>query len=161
MNIYFAGSIRGGRNDALLYSFLISHLHRHGTVFTEHVGDPNVIAAGEALTTSYIHNRDISWLEQAQLVVAEVTTISMGVGYELGYVAHYNKTAAIPVAVLCLYRPLVQTNLSAMVDGSCFGFKVKKYDSLEEACFIIDDYVLKKMKDPYFREFATQEYGWS
>ncbi len=161
MKIYFAGSIRGGRGDAPLYHSIISHLQQYGTVLTEHLGDPNLTASGEARTTSFIHDRDISWLEQAQMVVAEVTTASMGVGYELGYVAHYNKTAAMPVGVLCLFHPVVQTNLSAMVDGSRFGFDVRAYNSLDEACSIVDSYVAQKMRDPFFREFAEQEYAWS
>ena len=42
MNIYFAGSIRGGRNDVGVYTPLITHLKKYGTVFTEHVGDCNL-----------------------------------------------------------------------------------------------------------------------
>ena len=36
--IYFAGSIRGGREDASLYNSVIQHLSQYGTVLTEHVG---------------------------------------------------------------------------------------------------------------------------
>ena len=45
--IYFAGSIRGGRDDAQLYAQMIKTLQSYGKVFTEHVGDPNVIESGE------------------------------------------------------------------------------------------------------------------
>ncbi len=37
--IYFAGSIRGGREDVVLYSRIIRLLQKYGTVLTEHVGD--------------------------------------------------------------------------------------------------------------------------
>ena len=49
MLIYFAGSIRAGRADALLYSKLVEILKKYGTVLTEHVGDPNLTSAGKPL----------------------------------------------------------------------------------------------------------------
>ena len=39
MKIYFAGSIRGGREDAKLYKKIIHHISCHGEVITEHVGN--------------------------------------------------------------------------------------------------------------------------
>lgn len=48
MLIYFAGSIRAGRNDALLYSKLVEILKKYGTVLTEHVGNPNLTTAGKS-----------------------------------------------------------------------------------------------------------------
>ena len=44
--IYFAGSIRAGRDDADLYAKLVKLLQKYGTVLTEHVGDPNLEACG-------------------------------------------------------------------------------------------------------------------
>ena len=45
--IYFAGSIRAGRKDAVLYAKIVELLKGYGTVLTEHVGDPNLSEAGE------------------------------------------------------------------------------------------------------------------
>ena len=39
MKIYFAGSIRGGRNDKELYSQIIRHIQKYGEVLTEHIGN--------------------------------------------------------------------------------------------------------------------------
>jgi len=47
MLIYFAGSIRAGRSDSLLYAKLIKTLKKYGTVLTEHVGNPNLTSAGK------------------------------------------------------------------------------------------------------------------
>ena len=41
-NIYFAGSIGGGREDAGLYFRIIQQLKAYGRVFTEHVASPNI-----------------------------------------------------------------------------------------------------------------------
>ena len=40
--IYFAGSIKGGRNDAPLYMKIVQELKTYGHVFTEHVADPEI-----------------------------------------------------------------------------------------------------------------------
>lgn len=48
LRIYFAGSIRGGREDAQLYHRIIGLLQRYGTVLTEHVGDPSLVESGWA-----------------------------------------------------------------------------------------------------------------
>ncbi len=47
LKIYFCGSIVAGRDDAGLYQKLITHLQTHGTVLTTHVGQKDVIDAGE------------------------------------------------------------------------------------------------------------------
>lgn len=125
--IYFAGSIRGGREDQELYAQLIAELTRFGQVLTEHVGNPNLAVNGEdQLTDRQIWKRDINWLNQSQSVVAEVTTVSLGVGYEIATAELLNKD------VLCLYRPQPGRRLSAMIAGSP-GLKVVEYTSLDDA----------------------------
>ena len=46
LKIYFAGSIRGGRDDAELYAQMIKTLQSYGTVLTEMVGYPNIVEMG-------------------------------------------------------------------------------------------------------------------
>jgi 2'-deoxynucleoside 5'-phosphate N-hydrolase len=45
--IYFAGSIRGGRDDVNLYFEIIDYLKSFGEVLTEHVGDNSLSSNGE------------------------------------------------------------------------------------------------------------------
>lgn len=59
MKIYFAGSIRGGRDDAALYAQIIKHISRYGTVLTEHIGNGELKATGEELTSEEIHDREV------------------------------------------------------------------------------------------------------
>ena len=42
MKIYFAGAIRGGREDQQLYLEIINYLKQYGEVLTEHVGDDSI-----------------------------------------------------------------------------------------------------------------------
>ena len=134
MKIYFAGAIRGGREDAQLYKDIIKYLFNKGQVLTEHIGDTNLSCRGEKSTTDEsIFNRDINWLQLADVVVAEVTTPSLGVGYELGVSEKLKKP------VLCLYRPSENNHLSAMVKGNK-QFSCLEYHNLSDAKICIDTY---------------------
>ncbi len=126
MKIYFAGSIRGGREDAALYLQIIEYLKTYGEVLTEHIGDPNLTELGDdGPTDKYIHDRDLEWLNSADVLVAEVTTVSMGVGYEIGRAVETGKK------VLCLFRPDSGKNISAMISG-CEDLKLVNYSNLQE-----------------------------
>lgn len=50
--IYFAGSIRGGRDDVQLYVKILRSLQAYGTVLTEHVADPKLEAFGIYMYTN-------------------------------------------------------------------------------------------------------------
>ena len=122
MDIFFSGSIRGGRTDAAVYATLIQTLAEHGRVLTKHVGVEGVeqMEAAAGLTDEEIHDQDVAWLGQADAVVAEVTTPSLGVGYELGRAVEQGTPA------LALYRPESDHDLSAMVRGAA-GIEVSEY----------------------------------
>ena len=44
-----------------------------------------------ALSDKQIHDRDMKWLLESDLIVAEVTNPSLGVGYEIGRAIGYEK----------------------------------------------------------------------
>ena len=121
MTIYFAASISGGRGDQAIYMQIIELLRSHGTVLTEHFGDPSLTAAGESLADGAIHDRDIEWLRRADVLVAEVTTPSLGVGYEIGRAMEWGKR------VVCLYRSSESRRLSGMIAG-CEAIEVHRYN---------------------------------
>lgn len=135
MKIYFAGSIRGGRQDAALYAELIEHLKNFGKVLTEHIGDPGLTHLGDdGPNDRFIHDRDLDWLLSADVVVAEVTTVSMGVGYEIG------RAVAAGKKVLCLFSSDSGKNLSAMIAG-CPDVEVVHYKTLNEAKKVISAFI--------------------
>ena len=122
MKIYFAGSIRGGRDDKELYEKIIELLSHYGTILTEHVGDKTLSSIGEiGLTNEYIYTRDMNWLKEADVVVAEVTTPSLGVGYEI------SKAEDMGKSILCIFREN-DANLSAMISGNN-KITVEKYST--------------------------------
>ena len=126
MKIYFAGSIRGGRDDAEIYSQIIEFLQGYGQVLTEHVGKKDINAMGEStLSDKQIHDRDMKWLLESDLMVAEVTNPSLGVGYEIGRAIENN------INLICLYRELSDKNLSAMISGSK-DIKIIRYTDFKD-----------------------------
>ena len=52
MKIYFAGSIRGGREDRNLYAEIIDMLKNYGEVLTEHIADKNISHMGQIEMTA-------------------------------------------------------------------------------------------------------------
>lgn len=136
LKIYFAGAIRSGRNDAKIYREIIAHLKNYGEVLTAHVGDKHLSTLGETeLSDQYIHNRDLEWIVSSDFVIAEVSTPSSGVGYEIGAAEGYDKK------ILALYRPQAGKKLSAVVAGSPETV-TKEYRNFGEAKRIIDGFFL-------------------
>ena len=126
MTIYFSGSITGGRADVALYRRIVEALesdgHRvlAGSVAAEHVTD-----GGDPLDPCFIFDRDLSWVEQADVLVAEVSTPSLGVGYEIA-AARYR----YEIPVICLYRPAYTKRCSAMISGDP-GVQLVEYEDPE------------------------------
>jgi len=134
MNIYFAGAIRGGRDDAGIYSKLIQLLKTYGTVLTEHVGDKTLLKEEQSLSEQEIYERDMQWLKQADVLIAEVSTPSLGVGYELAAAERLN------IPCLCLFRKQQHKTLSAMISGNSF-FQTKIYGKSSKLSIIIERFM--------------------
>ena len=128
MKIYFAGSIRGGRQDAGKYLELIDFLSTKAEVLTEHVGTTELGDQGENnLSDHEIHRRDVEWLESCDAIIAEVTNPSLGVGYEIGIAEKLGKP------VLCLFdESQPEFCLSAMLSGN-EKIQVCRYHAIGEA----------------------------
>jgi nucleoside 2-deoxyribosyltransferase len=123
MKIYFSGSIRGGQQDTDLYKELIEDLKQYGKVLTEHIGCKTIETN---ISDEEIHNRDLNWVKESDLVIAEVTVPSLGVGYEIGRAIHLKKP------IICLYRSIDGKSTSAMIRG-CSELQCFEYSNLTDA----------------------------
>ena len=140
MKIYFAGSIRGGREDIKYYQDIIKYLAKKGTVLTEHVGKlESTNRTKKLLSDKKIYNRDINFIKSSNFLVAEVTVPSLGVGYELGFA----ESNYIPV--LCLYRKTKGKKISAMIRGNN-SFYCFSYLNFKEVKTHIDNFINNKIK---------------
>ena len=136
MDIYFAASIRGGGIDPEICSRLVERLRTHGRVFTERICEEVKHADKFADPDHEIYERDVAWLMSADALVAEVSTPSHGVGYEIAKAEEWGKP------VLCLYRRGSRHRISAMLGGNG-NILVVKYDEIYDALKSIDDFVGK------------------
>jgi hypothetical protein len=97
MNIYFSCSITGGRNEQTIYQTIVETLVAAGhEVPTAHLSSPDILDQEKVARPQEIFLRDMNWLLHSDLVVAEVTTPSHGVGYEIAVALSQQKP------VLCL-----------------------------------------------------------
>ena len=129
--VYFAGSIRGGRTDAELYKRIIKYIQQEHIVLTEHVGDLS-LSKTEGLKDRdvAIYEQDTVWLRESDLVIAECTTPSLGVGYELAYAEAHG----IPVHI---FYNKSRANLSAMLTGDKY-FQIHPYHNEEDIYPLLD-----------------------
>lgn len=118
--VYFAGSIRGGRVDAELYYRIISYIQRTAIVLTEHVGSPCLNLKEQEGKDIAIYQQDTGWLRDCDVVIAECTSPSLGVGYELAYAENLSKPCHI-------FYDRRRTELSAMLTGNKY-FRIHPYE---------------------------------
>jgi nucleoside 2-deoxyribosyltransferase len=133
--VYFACSIRSGRDDANLYGELVEYLAERSTVLSEIFADKTLTVQGSPGKTSDIYVNDIAWVKEADVLVAEVTNPSLGVGYEIAKAEEWGKP------VLALFRDDGERKLSAMIDGSPY-LKVVYYTDVAEAKKAIDAFLV-------------------
>lgn len=138
MKIYYSAAIRGAHltDNSYLHKSIIHHLLNHHIVLTEHLADGSLKDLGETgIPDSQIHDRDMKWVSEADVMIAEVSNPSLGVGYELGRAVEMGKK------ILCLFRP-DDKPLSAMIRGSD-KMIVREYRTKEEALDVIDNFLKK------------------
>jgi len=158
--VYFCGSIRGGRSLQPLYASIVDFLTQRGyDVLTSHVAARDVIAPYQPASwtdapremsgpvgtgiaeeqreggdAAQIYERDIRWLLECDLVIAEVSIPSLGVGVEVATAQHLGKS------MICLCRADVA--LSAMIEGNP-GLRIIRYGDEAELMNLLD----KELRD--------------
>lgn len=129
--VYFAGSIRGGRADAELYQRIIDYIKLKDEVLTEHIGKTTISLKQQTrIIDSHIYERDVNWLESCDMVIAECSNASLGVGYELAYAEAHD------IPVFAFYNKKT-SSLSAMINGNRY-FNIIPYETEDEIYFALD-----------------------
>jgi hypothetical protein len=135
MKIYFCGAILGGRQNAAVYQVIVAHLERLGhQVLTKHVAWPDVVSAESSVSPQQVFRRDMDWLTECDAVVAEVTTPSLGVGYEIAEALHLRKP------VLCVYRQGAAVT-KLLTGNTSPGIRVAEYGSEAEMLGLVDEFL--------------------
>lgn len=150
MRIYFAASIRGGRELGTVCFEMIKVLKQYGHVLTEHIGSASLDRQGEALADQEIYDRDLAWLKSSDILVAEVTTPSLGVGFEIGKSTEWGKP------ILCVRQRNGNHVLSAMIAGSRV-ITVREYSTLADFEDIVREFMSIQGKPPVPQELAAPD----
>ncbi|HEX6269954.1 MAG TPA: nucleoside 2-deoxyribosyltransferase [Anaerolineales bacterium] len=127
MKIYFACSITGGREFESVYQSIVNALTRDGhAVPTAHLAEPGVMALEAVIDPHEVYTRDITWIRASDVLIAEASAPSHGVGYEIGFALGLAKP------VLALYRE--GRNISKMISGNPDpNLFVRRYQKTEDA----------------------------
>ncbi len=135
MNIYFACSITGGRDFESIYRAITAALLSNGhEVPTAHLADSRVKVFEGQVPAREIYERDTAWIRTCEALVAEVSTPSHGVGYEVAYALSLGKP------VLCVYRE--GQPISKMLTGNSHPtISVKSYRDSEEVIAVIRSFL--------------------
>ena len=135
MNIYFACSITGGREFEPIYQAITAALFSDGhAVPTAHLANESVKEFEGQVIPREIYERDTTWIRACEALVAEVSTPSHGVGYEVAYALSLGKP------VLCVYHE--GQPISKMLSGNSHpSISVKSYGTTEEAISAIRSFL--------------------
>lgn len=141
MNIYFACSITGGREFEPIYQAIVAGLEADGhEIPTSHLASSEVVHLEKIVTPQDVYERDVNWIRAADVLVAEVSTPSHGVGYEIAYALGLRKP------VLACYRK--DKAVSKMISGNPDpNLVLRSYETAADALEIIRSYLAGQVKE--------------
>lgn len=137
MNIYFSCSITGGRKDQHIYQRIVNYLKENGhEVPTAHLASPDVMKDESDINAVEVYQRDIEWVRNCDALIAEVSTPSHGVGYEIAAAIYLGKH------VMCCYQK--DKKISKIISGNTSeNVHVFPYNSEDELISEIGKFLKK------------------
>jgi nucleoside 2-deoxyribosyltransferase len=135
MNIYFACSITGGREFESVYQVVVQALTENGhKVPTAHLVESGVMTSEAAIDPNEVYARDAAWIRACDVLIAEVSVPSHGVGYEIGFALGMGKP------VLALFQE--GRKVSKMISGNPDpNLTVKSYKSPIDAIQLAETFL--------------------
>jgi len=138
LRIYLACTVRGERTGVFAGRLICERLQMHGhEVLTTHLLADDVERAEASLTEAQVYQRDIEWLSRCDVLVAEASGSSYGVGFEVGYVI--GRARQTRQRVLLVYDAARRHAVSRLIVGNCdAACSTFEYRTLEELAAFID-----------------------
>ena len=135
MQAYFSCSITGGRAEQQIYKKIVEHLQERGWVVpTAHLAEAGVIDEEIVIDPRVVYQRDVRWVTESDILVAEVSTPSHGVGYEIALAELYKKP------VFCCYQQ--GRKVSKMILGNENPiFQIYAYKSIDDLFPTLDNFL--------------------
>jgi nucleoside 2-deoxyribosyltransferase len=130
MKIYFGFTVAGDRSSIDTARKVVHQLEEMGhEVLTRHLVSDNAWEADRSVSPQDVYRRDMAWLGQCDLFVAEVSGSSFGLGFETGYML-----GATSKKVVLLYRRDVEQRISLLITGNTHpNCTLVPYANVEEA----------------------------
>ncbi|MFZ0521099.1 MAG: nucleoside 2-deoxyribosyltransferase [Candidatus Acidiferrales bacterium] len=138
MKIYFGFTVAGDRSSVLAATKIVELLEEMGhEVLTRHLVREDAWQADRSISPQEVYLRDMTWLTECDLFVAEVSGSSFGLGFETGYLL-----GATEKKVVLFYRRAVETKISLLITGITHrNCRLVPYSHLDE----VEDWIRRKL----------------
>jgi hypothetical protein len=137
MKIHWGFTVAGNRSSVVaatkIVELLVGLSHE---VLTRHLIRQDAWQADRSISPQEVYRRDMTWLKQRDVFVAEVSGSSFGLGFETGYLL--GATENVPL----FYRRAVETKISLMITGTMHpNCRLVPYSRLDE----VEDWIRYKL----------------
>lgn len=130
--IYVSGSIYGGRQKIETYKRIINTLELYGEVYDKQIIDEDVLKKEDYQSDESIFKGLEKNLKSVDIVFAEVTVPSLGVGYEIGFADQLGKK------IIAIYDLNVIDKVSTMIRGNK-RIRLIGYHEISEIVYKLDE----------------------
>ena len=129
MKIYFGFTVSGDRSSLGVARKIVELLGTMGhQVLTHHLVQEDAWEVDRRITPQEVFRRDMKWLEECDLFMAEVSGSSFGLGFETGYLL-----GATTKKVVLFYRRDLEGKLSLLITGLAHAnCRVVPYSGFDE-----------------------------
>jgi hypothetical protein len=132
MKIYFGFTVAGDRSSVAAARMIVELLaEMEHEVLTRHLIRDDAWENDRAISPQEVYLRDMTWLKQCDLFMAEVSGSSFGLGFETGYLL-----GATTKKVVLFYRQDVEKMISLMITGithpNCKLVPYSHFDEIED-----------------------------
>jgi nucleoside 2-deoxyribosyltransferase len=130
MKIYFGFTVAGDRSSIAVAAEIVELLIAMGhEVLTSHLVRNDAREADRMIGPQQVYQRDMKWLDECDLFMAEVSGSSFGLGFETGYTL-----GATEKSVVLFYRRDIESKLSLLITGITHpDCTLVPYSNFEEA----------------------------
>ncbi|MEO8678988.1 MAG: nucleoside 2-deoxyribosyltransferase [Vicinamibacterales bacterium] len=141
MRVYLACTVRGDRAGVAAGRAIAERLEALGhEVLTKHLLVDEVESNEAKLTDEAIYRRDLDWVSSCDLLIAEASGSSYGVGFEVGFVL--GRSGQSGQRVLVLYDVARRRAVSRLITGNAHpACRTTGYASLDELRSAVDRFL--------------------
>jgi 2'-deoxynucleoside 5'-phosphate N-hydrolase len=125
MKIFFTYKSKGSIDTPEKLKKIEEYLEKKSILLSKDIRNSNVKYSGESMENYDIFNKNINLIKESDIVIADVSIPSLGVGYLINYSKNLNKK------IICLYEVQVKQELSLIINGDK-DLKIIKYNNLDD-----------------------------